>query len=386
MKNIASFMFLIPLFMLTGCGTVLPEMPEIVVTDTKPTPNYLKKVNTDPIDTGEAKGFKPDAFTRIDVDTPYKDYFFGTMHRTRNDFADTQGKPGITVNGKKIIDQEGDIDSWSKVSNTGFLTYRVRINQPRPEDTSFALYKYKTIDLSVPNAIPQVVASFTKGRQHPPSWMVPGISDNQSLYYPLITSKGVVAFTKDKKSVTYIELGHAPITSLIPNGYKPVTHKSLVDIAYSKHLRIIQHRESHKLLGFVPSSQEQIYDMSFLNLTDGSITATALGLVIDTTNNTRFINYIDNAVKIINTESGPLVVSVEDVLKKTIVRNLATLDKKTLVSTKAKQGHEFRAGFETRQDGGMGEYGKAWIKFSIANGDMSNKTIKDLELWILNQP
>ena len=153
-------------------------------------------------------------------------------------------------------------------------------------------------------------------------------------------------------------------------------------VDYSKQLDRTRRNYQNDMSQPKKNHQEELYDVSWLNLETGVITATAKDVVVNVENERAFRNHINGASRLINPNSGPLVISVEDTLKKTIVRNLATLQKETLVETSSKKGHGFEAGFERQRSGGIGEFHKVWIRFSIGNGDFSNKQINDLESWM----
>lgn len=367
-----------------GCGTVLPPM-DFKVLDAKATPDELLQPSVDPIDAGTAQPFTPAAFIPVEISQPKADKLFGLSAITGNDtsgsWAKTQNTSQLLVNGKRLVDPEGSITHWSLMSNTGYITYLVRNDRVEETPDKLSHYDLKLLDVRAPGQQPQKIASLaTNGFRH--LWRfgddpTPIQADVYSL-----TSRGVVLMREDNSVITYFEAGKAPVTTALPVGFKATSFGITTDFAYSRHIRVIQHRGVHKLLGFLPSAQEELYDVGFWNMERGEMTAIAKDVVVNVDNEQAFKNYINGTAQMVDSASGPLVITVEDTLKKTVARNLATLQKVTLVETPIKQGHGFDSGFEMKRAGGIGEYHKVWIRFSIANGSMSNSQINDLEKWM----
>lgn len=373
--------FLLSFFYLaSGCGTVLPPVLEFEVVDTKATPQELSTPSIDPIASGKVTPFTPPEFYPVEILFPEADQTFGlTFTVDKGDWAKTQNTDQLLVEGRRVTDKDGRIVAWSDLSDTGFFTYMVYKDRIGDTPDKYLHYDLRMIDARKPSSKPQTIATVAV-RGSRSIWNLSGESVECEEYF--LTSRGLVLLNEEGSVVTYFEVGNQPVTTTLPVGYKVTSFGVTGDMAYSKHIRIIQHRGPHKLLGMLPSAQEELYDVSWLNLETGAITATAKDVVVNVENERAFRNHINGASRLINAKSGPLVISVEDTLKKTIVRNLATLQKETLVETSSKKGHGFEAGFERQRSGGIGEFHKVWIRFSIGNGDFSNKQINDLESWM----
>lgn len=366
----------------TGCGTLLPPVPEFKVVDTKATPDELLAPSIDPIDQGTVMPFKPDAFLPVEISMPQADRLFGlTYTEDKGEWAHTQNTSQLLVNGKRVVDPTGAITQWAAFSDTGFITYLVRNDRVEKTPDELTHYDLKLLDVRTPGKPPQKIATYaTDGGRH--LWRFGREPDPVQAELFHLTSKGVVVLRDDNTVITYFEAGKPPVTSALPVGYKAVSFRVVTDLAYSKHIRIVQHRGPHKLLGLLPSAQEELYDISFWNMERGVMTSTAKDVVINVTSEESFQNYVNGASQMVNAASGPLVLTIEDTLKKTIARNLATLEKVTVVETPIKQGHGFKTGLERRRAGGIGIQNKVWVRFGIANGDMSNSQITDLEKWM----
>lgn len=369
--------------MTSGCGTLLPNVPEFKVTNMKATPDELLAPSSDPIDQGSVKPFTPSSFSPVEISTPTEDQTFGlTFTEKKGPWAQTQNTSQLLANGRRVIDPQGPIYTWSPLSDTGYITYLVQETRVGKVQDGLTHYDLKLLDVRTAGKTPVKIARYaTNGARH--LWSF-GKDEPIQVQQFFLTSRGVVTLREDSTVVTYFEAGKAPFTSALPVGYKVADFGVDTDIAYGKHLRILQHRGPHKLFGVLPSSQEELYDVSFWNVERGEKTATAKDIVVNVTSETSFRNYVEGKAQMVNSPSGPFAITVEDTLKKTIVRNLATLQKVTLVETSVKQGHGFSTGFETRRAGGMGAYGKVWVNFAPANGELSNKKIIDLESWMKN--
>lgn len=364
-----------------ACGTVLPPMDYKVV-DSKATPDELLKPSVDPIDAGTAQPFTPVAFIPVEISQPKEDKLFGLTYSVdKGPWAKTQNTTQLLINGKRLVDPEGSITHWSLMSNTGYITYLVRNDRVEETPDKLSHFDLKLLDARAPGQLPQKIASLaTNGFRH--LWRfgddpTPIQADVYSL-----TSRGVVLMREDNSVITYFEAGKAPVTTALPVGFKATPFGITTDFAYGRHIRVIQHRGVHKLLGFLPSAQEELYDVGFWNMERGEMTAIATDVVVNVDSEQAFRNYIVGKAQMVDSASGPLAITVEDTLKKTVARNLATLQKVTLVETPIKQGLGFESGFEMKRAGGIGEYHKVWVRFGIANGSMSNSQINDLEKWM----
>lgn len=366
----------------SGCGTILPPVPDFKVVDLKAQPDELRMgPSIDPIDRGSVQAFKPEPFVPLEISVPKADRTFGlTYSEDKGDWAHTQNTSQLKVNGKRVVDPQGEITQWSPLSDTGFITYLVRNDRVEKTPDLFTHYDLKLLDARTGKP-PQKIASYaTNGLRQ--QWRFGREPDPVQAELFHLTSKGVVLLRDDSTVITYFEAGKPPKTTALPVGYKAVSFGVVTDLAYGKHIRIVQHRGPHKLLGLLPSAQEELYDISFWNMERGVMTATAKDVVINVTSEESYQNYVNGAAQMVNSSSGPIVITIEDTLKKTIARNLATLEKVTLVETSMKQGHGFETNFERRRAGGVGLYHKVWVRFTIANGDMSNSQINDLEKWM----
>lgn len=367
---------------LAGCGTaILPPM-DFKVVDTKATPDELLMPSVDPINNGTVKPFVPVPFVPVEISFPQDDQSFGLTYSVdKGPWSKTQNPNQLLVNGKRLVDPEGSIVTWSMISDTGFITYLVRNDRVEETPDKLSHFDLKHLDVRTTGRQPQTIATLaTDGSRHLWRFGTDSKPLQADLYH--LTSMGVVLMREDNSVLTYFEAGKSPVTTALPVGYKATSFGVTTDLAYSRHIRIVQHRGVHKLLGLLPSAQEELYDVSWWNLETGEITATAKDVVVNVDSEKAFENYINGAAQMVNVATGPLVITIEDTLKKTMARNLATLQKVTLVETPIKQGHGFQAGFERKRAGGVGEYHKAWVRFGIANGDLSNSQINDLEKWM----
>ena len=365
-----------------GCGTVLPPMLEFKVVDTKATPDELLQPSVDPIDAGTAQPFEPIAFVPVEITQPKEDKLFGlTYTEDKGPWAETQNASQLLVNGKRLVDPEGNITHWSLISNTGFITYLVRNDRVEETPDKLTHYDLKLLNVQASGQQPRKIGSLaTNGFRHLWRFGNDPTPIQAELYH--FTSRGVVLMRDDSSVITYFEADKAPVTTALPVGFKATPFGITTDLAYGRHIRVIQHRGVHKLLGFLPSAQEELYDVGFWNMEKGEMTAIAKDVVVNVDSEQAFKNYIGGKAQMVDSASGPLVITVEDTLKKTVARNLATLQKVTLVETPIKQGHGFTSGFEMKRAGGIGEYHKVWVRFTIANGSMSNSQINDLEKWM----
>lgn len=382
-KNILVASALASALALAGCGSILPPMSDFKVTNIGATPTELMQNNLDPIDTGAAQPFQPPAFFPVELSSPQADTAFGLGINPDSGaaYARTQNTNQLLVNGRRLVDPQGKITNWSPIANTGFITYLVQDDRVGQTIDHFSHYDLKLLDVRTPGKKPQKIASLaTNGFKH--LWQFGNDKTQQQAERYMLTSRGVVALREEGTVITYYEAGKAPVTTALPVGFKATAFGVTSDFAYSQHIRVIQHRGVHKLFGILPSAQEELYDVGYWNMVQGNMTMIANDLVVNTMNETAFQNYVSGKAQMSDSASGPLVVTVEDTLKKTVARNLATLQKVTLVQTERKQGHEFSSGLELRPNGGVGKYHKVWVEFSIANGDMSNTKIVDLEAWM----
>lgn len=366
---------------ISGCGTVLPVM-DYKVLDTKETPEELLKPSVDPIDAGTAQPFTPGAFVPVEITQPKEDESFGLTYTVdKGPWAKTQNTSQLLVNGKRLVDPDGSITHWSLMSSTGYITYMVRNDRVEETPDKLSHFDLKLLDVRAPGQQPQKIASLaTNGFRH--LWRFGNDPTPIQAEVYSLTSRGVVLMREDNSVITYFEAGKTPVTTALPVGFKATEFGITTDFAYGRHIRVIQHRGVHKLLGFLPSAQEELYDVGFWNMERGEMTAIAKDVVVNVDTEHAYKNYIVGKAQMVDSASGPLVITVEDTLKKTVARNLATLHKVTLVETPTKQGHGFESGFEMQRAGGIGEYHKVWVRFSIANGSMSNSQINDLEKWM----
>ena len=364
-----------------GCGTVLPPM-DFKVVDTKATPDELLQPSVDPIDAGTAQPFTPVAFVPVEISQPKEDKLFGLTYSVdKGPWAKTQNNSQLLVNGKRLVDPDGSITHWSLMSNTGYITYLVRNDRVEQTPDKLSHFDLKLLDVRTPGQQPQKIATLaTDGFRH--LWRFGNDPTPIQAEVYSLTSRGVVLMREDNTVITYFEVGKAPVTTALPVGFKATVFGITTDFAYGRHIRVIQHRGVHKLLGFLPSAQEELYDVGFWNMVKGEMTAIAKDVVVNVENEQAFNNYVEGNAQMVDSASGPIAITVEDTLKKTVARNLATLQKVTLVETPIKQGHGFSSGFEMKRAGGIGEYHKVWVRFSIANGSLSNSQINDLEKWM----
>ena len=373
---------LVSILTLSGCGTALLPPMDFKVVDTKATPDELLQPSIDPMGTGKIKPSRPGPFVPVEITAPKEDKLFGLTNTVdKGPWAKTQNTAQILVNGRRLVDANGAIRTWSPISNTGFITYLVKNDRVEQTPDGLSHYDLKILDVRSPGRQAEVLATLaTDGSRH--LWRFGKDEQPQLAELYHLTSKGVVLMREDNSVITYFEAGKAPVTTALPVGYKATAFGVTTDLAYGRHMRIIQHRGVHKLLGLLPSDKEELYDISFWNMETGEITATAKDVVVNVASEDAFQNYINGASQMVDSASGPIVVSIEDTLKKTVARNLATLEKAVLVETPIKQGHGFQAGFETKRAGGIGKFHKVWVRFGIANGDLSNSQINDLEKWM----
>jgi hypothetical protein len=367
---------------IAGCGTPLLPPMDFKVVDTKATPDELLQPSIDPIGAGTVKPSQPGPFVPVEITAPKADKLFGLTNSVdKGPWAKTQNTAQILVNGRRLVDANGTIRTWSPISNTGFITYLVKNDRVEQTPDGLSHYDLKMLDVRTPGQQAEVIATLaSNGSRH--LWRFGKDAQPQLAELYHLTSKGVVLMREDNSVITYFEAGKTPVTTALPVGYKATAFGVETDLAYGRHIRIIQHRGVHKLLGLLPSDKEELYDISFWNMERGEITGTAKDVVVNVATEDAFQNYINGASQMVDSASGPLVVSIEDTLKKTVARNLATLEKVVLVETPIKQGHGFQAGFETKRAGGIGEFHKVWVRFGIANGNLSNSQINDLEQWM----
>lgn len=268
----------------------------------------------------------------------------------------------------------------SRYSDTGYITYLVKENRVDQSRDGYDHFALKMLDVRTAGKRPVVIGNFaTKGRES--LWTLGKEGPFPAEKYPL-TSKGVVLLRDDNTVISFFSYGQPVHTTALPVGYKAIDFNITSDLDYGRHIIIVQHRGNRKLFGLIPSDREELYDVSFWNMEHGQMTATAKNVVVNVSTQQTFENYVSTS-QIINAKTGPLAVTVEDTMHKTVARNLATLEKVVLVETESKQGHGFQSGYEHRPSGGQGEYGKVWVQFGIANGALSNSQISDLEGWMV---
>lgn len=96
----------------SGCNSLPPLLPpiEYKVLDTKAPPPELLKPSVDPIDVGQAKPFKVQPFQFVEISSPQPDNTFGLINTVnKGPWSQTQNSHQILVDGKRLIDPQGDI-------------------------------------------------------------------------------------------------------------------------------------------------------------------------------------------------------------------------------------------------------------------------------------
>lgn len=357
----------------SGCST----FNSMGVTNASPSDVVTTAPTVDPIDTGEAKGFKTGQFEPIDISLPKRDENFGINFKDyQREWAETHNTEAYRIDGKPLTDPTGHIVAISRLSSTGSITY-LR-DKPRQDNTKFKQFDLVLLDPNTGNRriIGSMLATPEGLEFH---WN--GTRLLAEGYF--LTSKGAVLFKDDGRIVTLLSGTRPPLSIALPDGYKAVDFGIKSDIEFSRHIPIIKHIRNSKIYGFIPSSTDEVYEVSFLNLDTGNITSTSSNVNINVSSRKAFENYVAYSATLLDSASGPLSICVEENDTKTVVRNLATLEKHTIVETAWRQGHGFEAGLERRS---MDEnYGKVWVKFGLGNSNMTLQTVEDLEGWMVSQ-
>lgn len=359
--------------LISGCTS----LDSLGVTNISPSNVVTTAPTVDPIDTGEAKGFKVGKFEPVDISLPKRDESFGINFKEyQREWADTHTEDAYLIDGKALTDSAGHIVAISRLSSTGTITYLRE--KPRSDRSKFKPFELVLLDPKTGHR--RIIGSMLATPE--------GLEFHWNGTHLLaegyfLTSKGAVLFKDDGRIVTLLSGEHPPLSVSLPDGYKAVDFGIKSDIEFSRHIPVIKHIRNSKIYGFIPSSTDEVYEVSFLNLDTGNITSTSSNVNINVSSRKAFENYVSYSSTMLDSASGPLSICVEENDTLTVVRNLATLDKNVIVETAWRQGHGFEAGLERRS---MNDnYGKVWIKFGLGNSSMTLQKIDDLENWMNKQ-
>ena len=227
---------------------------------------------------------------------------------------------GFVVNGKRFVDPEGQTLLYSTLSDTGFVTYLIRDSHHLNERRYIVKVK-DVMKLSKPVKLGALVEHSANNVY----FILPnGDRLNGDAYH--LTSKGII-LTRDRSVVIFIEPGAEPKMHPLPVGYQFSIYQK-ADISYSKHITI------EKRLGYEQTSfglenhSVHEYEISLFNLDTGEITTTFDMLLRGTTEEKR-LEHFKNSFYLFNTVTGPISVSLENIYRQVVVRNLFTRQKAT---------------------------------------------------------
>lgn len=247
------------------------------------------------------------------------------------------------IDGKPFIDHHGMVETVSKISETGYITYVV---VDLDKDSKMSIYKVKTVD-PFTNQKPKVLGVLRKSKEGYYHLTVDETTFTGTSYYVL--SKGIV-LNKDGHSFTYVSIDEPSKTFPLPPGYK-LAPRQKGDASETRHLMMLKHIGNSKTFG-IPSKGEHDYDLSLISIDDGTITST-IKMRLDGKGKRDRFKHLTNSFYLYATERGPVTISLEDDYKRLVLRNLYTKQKKIV--------HERKAGIAFVK-AGINDEGKVWVK------------------------
>ncbi len=264
---------------------------------------------------------------------------------------------GFITNGKRYIDPFGKTIDISKLSDTGYVTYTIR----NPKDLDNESFVVKTKNTLSDSKAVEVGLLKLKNDHNVYFTTKDGDTFNGDQY--ILYSKGLV-LTRDRTVVIYFPFGSKPRIHALPQEYVFTSYQK-GDVSFSKHVTI--QRRIGKAIGLLGTALRNVeeFDVSLFNVETGKITTT-FSMQLRGANESEQIQHFKNTFYLFNSKSGPITISLEDVYKKVVARNLISR-KKSIVFERERGISFVKAGVSK---------GKIWTQASLG---FSDKQVNDVE-------